>query len=201
MTNDLTTNVSSPFAPIADRAASLALAAASNLLARDYPAAPEILSEPIHKNARVILERRLALLEWSLAAAKRSEHPRMALAIAGLLGAFHAAASGSLESAIAKYVQVCSDAPAWAVIQACADIESGRADGVSLDYRPAAPRVRQVAEDILSPWKEEYFKIRRVLNAPAMQPENEAMREKIRGLFKTFADGFRMGKFRKEGKT
>lgn len=203
MKNELSTSVkmSSLSAPTVDRDAMAALAVALNLLTREYPAAPEMLSEPLAPRLRAALETRRSVLQAALGAASVRDRLRMGVAISGLLAAFPGASVGGLEGTVAKYVQVCEDLPAWAVIEACSLIESGRAEGVSLDFRPMAPRVRSVAADLLMPWLAEFHNLRRVLNAPTMEPENEAMREKIKGLFKTFADGFRMGKFRKEGET
>lgn len=171
---------------------------ATNMLSREYGSAPEMLNEPLPVVMRTDLENRQRLLEYWLAPPSKPDLARMASSILGLLGAFPAASSGAPETAATKYVQILDDLPLWAVESACNAIGDGTVDGVSLDFRPAAPRVRQVAVAQMQPWKEELFNLRRVLTAKAMEPQDEAMRERLKTLTAEFADNFRMGKFRKE---
>lgn len=173
------------------------LAMARNALIRDYPAMPPILAVPMESGMRSRLDHRRRQLEGALAPTAKSDHPQMAAAIAGLLGAFGGGnAPGSPEIVVAKYVQVLEDLPLWAVQMACRALERGEVDGASMDFRPAAPRLRQVARSLMAPWDEELFHLREVLRAPAMEPQDEAMRERIGKLITEFASDFRMGKFR-----
>lgn len=192
--NNLTTSSSKSLT--ADRRSNDDVAAMRNRMIRDYPAAPEILLEPMPIDIRRRLETRRLVLEQALAPAARAEHSSMAKAIASMLGAFAANSSGSAEAIVAKYVHVLADYPAWATVQACQMIEHGEVEEASLDFRPSAPRVRDATRAVLAPWLEELSNVRAVLNAPALEPENAAMRDRLGRLFSQFAADFRVGKFR-----
>lgn len=183
-------------APEADPGAAQTLALATNLLFRDYPAMPELLSEPLSTAARSRLEVRLAHIDYKMTPAGDNDVRVIAAAIAGVLGAFPAAAAGSAENTIAKYTQVMRGLPLWAVLKACSDVEFGRAEGASLDYRPSAPRLRQIALQVMHPWLEEKHNIHRVLSAPTLEPDDAKMRERLRVVFTQFAADLKMGKYK-----
>lgn len=168
-------------APVIDRAARDDLAVARNLLVRDYPSAPPILEAPLPAEMRSRLATRQAQLDVALSRCPRSDLPTMAAAVSGLLGAF-GGGSGNPEAVTSKYVQVLEDLPLWAVIAACRSLERGEVDGVNLDFRPSAPRVRQVVCSLMEPWNEESVNLRQVLLAPALEPQDEAMRKRIGSL-------------------
>lgn len=178
-------------APAIDSRSSGALAAARNLLSRDYPAQPEFLLQPLPVGDRQVLEQRRSMLEGWLRPAHRDDYPRLTKAIAEMLGAFPAGSSGSEKAVVAKWLQVVSDLPAWAILQACATIEKGEADGVSLDYRPSAPRLRSVARACMVPWLEEAAQVRKVLTAEALEPEDAAMRKRVGALLRDLASDLR----------
>ena len=114
--------------PVVDQGSSLALSVAKNLLTRDYPSDPGYLLEPLRPADRAALERRKALLDYWLRPAPREDYPRLTKAIAEMMGSF--AASSSSEKAIAaKWLQVVSDLPSWAILRACSQIEGGDAEG------------------------------------------------------------------------
>lgn len=183
-------------APTTDRSAAAALDLARNSLFRDYPAMPPMLERPLAPDLRTQLELRSEFLGRCLAPAPKHEHAQMAAAIAGMLGAFGGNITGSVDALVSKYVHVMRDLPLWAVVGACEAVENGEAEGVSLDYRPAAPRLRAVAKSLTAKWCEEAALIREVLAAPALEPGDEAMRQRIGEMFAEFAAGLRMGKFK-----
>lgn len=182
-------------APTADKEAGVALDAASNLLFRDYPAMPAILEAPLPPAMRARLDARRQALVRCLAPAAKSEHSQMAAAISGLLGDF-GGASGSAELLIARYVHMLKDLPLWAVAMACDAIGRGEVDGASLDFRPAVPRLRQVVRSLMAPWDEELFRLREVLRAEEMKPEDAEMRKRIGALMGEFSQNLKMGKFK-----
>lgn len=177
--------------PVVDPGSSLALSAAKNLLTRDYPADPGYLLEPLRPADRVALERRKALLDHWLRPAPREDYPRLTKAIAEMLGAFPAGSSGSEKAIVAKWLQVVSDLPSWAILRACAQIESGDAEGASLDYRPSAPRLKAVAKEVMVPWLEELAQVRAVLSAKALEPEDAEMRKRVGELLRGLAVSLR----------
>lgn len=158
---------------------------------RDYPAAPEILLVPIPAIVRGRLEQRKLELERSLAPCPKSEHQKVAKLIAGMLGAFGGNSGGSPEAVVAKYVHVLADLPAWAVAAACEALERGEVEGASLDFRPSAARVRDSARVLLAPWLEELAQIRSTLEMPALEPEDEEMRQRVGKLFSDLAGKLR----------
>jgi hypothetical protein len=82
---------------------------------------------------------------------------------------------------------------------ACEAVARGEVEDASLDHRPAAPRLRRVARSIMAPWDEEMFRLREVLNAEALEPQDEEMRKRLGALMGAFADDLRMGKFKSPG--
>lgn len=178
----------SPFQPpTPDRRASDDLAAVQNTTVQDYPAAPGILMMPIPPPVRGRLEARKLALERSLAPCARADHPQVAKVIAGMLGAFGGSPGGSPEAVVAKYLHVLVDLPAWAIVAACESLERGEVADASLDFRPSAARVRDTARAICAPWLEEYHHVRKALEMPAMDPEDDAMRQRVGKLFAEFA--------------
>lgn len=170
-------------APSIDRKASDALAAVKNTAVRDYPAAPEILLVPIPVEFRRQLKARQSALEQALAPHAKADQQQLAKAIAGTLGSFGGSSGGSVEAVVAKYLHVLEDVPAWAIVLACQALERGEVDGASLDFRPSAARVRDTARALMAPWREEWHQIKTTLEAETMEPQDEAMRARIAGLF------------------
>jgi hypothetical protein len=187
--NQVTIHRKSPFsAPEPDPVSSDALAVAQNSAVRDYPAAPEVLLVPMKPDARRRLELRKLALEQSLAPCAKADHPQIAKIIAGMLGAFGGHPGGNPEATVAKYLHVLADLPAWSIVAACSALERGDVDGASLDFRPSAPRVRDTARELCAPWLEEYHHVRRVLDMPALEPEDEETRLRVGKLFSELAD-------------
>lgn len=184
--------------PVVDLGSSLILAAARNRMIREYPAQPEFLLEPLLPADRTSLERRKALLEHWLRPAPKDDYPRLTKTIAEMLGSFGAGSNGSEKAIVAKWLHVVSDLPTWAIMQACAQIEGGEAEGVSLDYRPSAPRLKAVAKSALAPWLEELANIKLVLTAEALEPQDALMRERIGELLRDLAAQLRGNKRRSE---
>lgn len=176
--------------PVADQGSSMALSVAKNLLTRDYPSDPGYLLEPLKPADRVALERRKAMLDHWLLPASREDYPRLTKAIAEMMGSF-GAGSSSEKAVVAKWLQVVSDLPSWAILRACALIESGDAEGASLDYRPSAPRLKAVARDVMAPWLEELAQLRAVLAVKALEPEDAAMRARVGALLRGLASELR----------
>lgn len=176
--------------PVADPGSSLALSAAKNLLVRDYPADPGYLLEPLRPADRVALERRKALLDHWLRPAPREDYPRLTKAIAEMMGSF-GAGSSSEKAIVAKWLQVVSDLPSWAILRACLQIEGGEAEGASLDYRPSAPRLKAVAKEVMAPWLEELAQVRAVLSAKPLEPEDAEMRKRVGELLRGLAANLR----------
>lgn len=129
------------------------------------------------------LEARKLALEQSLAPCAKSDHPQVAKIIAGMLGAFGGNPGGNPEAVVAKYLHVLADLPAWSIVGACEALERGEVDAASLDFRPSAARVRDTARELCAPWLEEYHHVRRVLEMPAMEPEDEEARQRVGKLF------------------
>lgn len=177
--------------PVVDQGSSMALAAAMNLLTRDYPAQPGYMLEPLAAPHRAVLDRRKRQVEAWLAPAPKSDHPRLCGAIGEMLGSFLAGSSGE-RAVVAKWLQVVQDLPSWAILDACSKIELGEADGASLDYRPSAPRLRDVARNGMLPWLEELAHLRAVLSAEALEPQDAEMRGRIGGLLMQLSADLKM---------
>lgn len=189
MKNSLGTPRSS--SPAADPSSSMALAVAKNMLTRDYPSQPEYLLEPLGASVRASLERRKDALEYWLQPAAKGDYPVLTKAIAEMMGAFAANSSGSPQATVAKYLHVVHDLPPWAISKACSMIETGQAEGVSLDFRPSAPRLRDVARGVMAPWLEELALVRAALAAEEPAPEDVGMRKRVGELLSGLARGLR----------
>lgn len=196
MKTSLSVRSSSPV-PLADSGASQALAAAKNMLTRDYPAQPEYLLEPMGDAVRGALERRRAELDNWLRPASKADYPQITKAIAEMLGAFAANSSGSAQAIVAKYLHIVQDLPSWAIMRACSMIERGEAEAVSLDFRPSAPRLRDVAKIVMGPWLEELAQIKGALLAEDPRPEDADMRERVGRLFSELSSTLK-GKVKKQ---
>jgi hypothetical protein len=121
----------------------------------------------------------------------RSTKSEIAREIASLMVAFRSVRAVSNEEAAAttrEYVDLLADLPLWAIQAGFRKIKLGEVPDVSLDFPPAAPRVRRVVTDLMEPMLADRYDIRRVLSARVMPPENPERAAEVRALI---GKGFR----------
>lgn len=167
----------------ADRAA--LLDAKNSLVGND-------LTRPLEPDVRRRLAAYAATIDQSRVRATSGE---IAREIAALMVAFRSARSVSNEEAAAttrEYVDLLADLPLWAIQAGFRKIKLGEAADVSLDFAPAAPRLRKVVTDLMEPVLADRYQIRQVLNARVLPPEDPARaaetRKVIGGALRGMAD-------------
>jgi hypothetical protein len=134
---------------------------------------------------RTAFNSRLAVVSRSLAPAAIEA---MEAPIAGLLASFFLARGVSAMEAkvtVRAYAVAMEGLPLWAVTQACKAIARGEVAGISKDFPPAAPRVREVANKQTESLVEESFRISRVLNARVVHEPSPEERKQIAAKFAT----------------
>ena len=72
-----------------------------------------------------------------------------------------------------------SGLPLWALKQACQDISRGKVEGCSLDFPPAAPRLRSIADEIVAPVLDESFALHAILTAPVEHEPSPEERARV----------------------
>lgn len=121
-------------------------------------------------------------IDRSLAPASRGD---IAREIAALMVAFRPSRMVSIDEAATmtrEYVDVLSDLPLWAIQVGLRKIKLGEVAEVSLDFPPAAPRLRKVITNLMTPVRAERYDIRRVLAAPVHPPEDSARAVEVRQI-------------------
>lgn len=86
------------------------------------------------------------------------------------------------------YSEVLLGLPLWAIRQGFAKVKAGEVDGLSLDFPPAAPRLRKVVSDVMQSLLTDRHNISKVLSAREAPAENSEMAEQLR---KTIHDGLK----------
>ncbi|MBB5045940.1 hypothetical protein HNR60_000675 [Rhodopseudomonas rhenobacensis] len=102
--------------------------------------------------------------------------------IAVLMMAFYSARTTSKSEAAAMmrvYSEVLIDLPLWAIRDGFAKIKAGEVEGASLDFPPAAPRLRQVVVETMQSLLMDRHNIRKLLVAPVAPPENPEMADRV----------------------
>lgn len=114
----------------------------------------------------------------------------VAQAVAELMTCYRGAKISAEEAKgfTAKYTEILEDLPAWAVKRACQQVARGAVEGVSLDFPPSAPRLREVVLRITEPFAEEQAKIFRVLRAAPRLPPNPEMAERVKAMTAAWLD-------------
>lgn len=113
--------------------------------------------------------------------------PQVREALMSLMLSFQTARSVSkaeAEALLRKYTEVLEGLPLWAIRQGFRKVERGEVDGVSLDFPPAAPRLRDVVTAVMEPVLRDRYAVRRLLRAKEAPPPNEAMAKKVNLLLK-----------------
>lgn len=119
----------------------------------------------------------------------------IALAVADLMLGYLSTgrmSESEAKAATAVYVKALEDRPAWAVRRTCDAIARGDVEGVSLDFPPSAPRLRDCVNRMLEPLLVEHAKIREVLHAVPRRPVDPEMKAKVSALFAKLAAEMRM---------
>jgi len=140
------------------------------------------LTRPLEPDVRRRLAAYAATIDRSRVRATNGE---IAREIATLMIAFRSARSVSNEEAAAttrEYVDLLADLPLWAIQAGFRKIKLGEVADVSLDFAPAAPRLRKVVTDLMEPVLADRYQIRQVLNARALPPEDPARAAEVRHL-------------------
>ena len=142
-------------------------------------------SRPPQGQALVQLRARHHELQCALDEGARDRRA-IALAVADLMLGYLSTgrmSEGEAKAATAVYVKALEDRPAWAVRRTCDAIARGDIEGVSLDFPPAAPRLRDCVNRMLEPMWAEQAKIREVLHAIPRRPVDPEMKAKVAALF------------------
>jgi hypothetical protein len=133
--------------------------------------------------ARLDLSARYDELHRALSPPARDKQA-VGIAVGELLHAFQPRLTEKqAKDTLTKYIEVLADRPAWAVQRACWAIARGEVEGVSLDFPPAAPRIREVVNKILEPFFVEAAQVREVLHAQVRRTPNPAERELMQKRF------------------
>lgn len=92
----------------------------------------------------------------------------------------------------AKWAAELQGVPSWAIERACDAIREGRAEGVSKDFPPSIPRVRDLAESYCAEYRMELDKIGDALRGePFIEPPSAEERDRVSTKLRTFADALR----------
>jgi len=124
-----------------------------------------VLVGGLHPDQRALFAGRLAELQPYFQPAKREE---IEDAINNLMVSFFPARSVSAIEArvtLRKYSEDLAGMPLWAIRGACSAISQGKVDGASIDFAPAAPRIRSAAGEIMTPFLAEQYHLKMVLRA------------------------------------
>lgn len=142
----------------------------------------------LHPDQRALFAGRLGELQPYFRPAKREE---IEDAINHLMVSFFPARSVSAVEArltLRKYSEDLAGMPLWAIRDACSAISQGKVDGASLDFPPAAPRIRAAAGDIMAPFLAEQYRLKMVLSAreerEVSPEEQQRVMEGLRALGK-----------------
>lgn len=98
---------------------------------------------------------------------------------------------GDAQGTVSAYIDVLQDMPLWATQQACEDVRRGRVAGVNPDFPPSAARLHQVADEKLTPLRQELRKLDIVLDSKVHEIEQNIPAEEraavLKGIRETIA--------------
>ena len=146
------------------------------------------LAQPLPTDLRERLERYLASTNNCIVPAKAHD---VETEIAVLMMAFYSARTTSKTEAAAMmrvYAEVLRDLPLWAIKEGFARVKAGEVEGLSLDFPPAAPRLRAVVSEVMQMLLADRHNINVVLAARVATPEDPLVAEQLR---KTIHDGLK----------
>jgi hypothetical protein len=93
---------------------------------------------------------------------------------------------------IVAYTQVLRGLPIWAIRQGFAKIARGEIEGVSKDFAPTAPRLRQVVTDEMVPLRADRVEVQRVLSARVGLPDNPDLARRAKEAAKSGLNAMQM---------
>lgn len=88
--------------------------------------------------------------------------------IAALMIAYRSARAVGIDEAeevARQYAEVLADLPLWAIREGLARVKRGEAEGISLDFPPSAPRLRDVVKEAMRPLMVDRHQITKVIAA------------------------------------
>lgn len=95
------------------------------------------------------------------------------------------------QGTVTAYTSVLQDVPLWSIQQACDEVRRGRVAGVNPDFPPSAARLHQVAEEKLTPLRQELRKLDIVLDSKVHEVDQQIPAEEraavLKGLRETVA--------------
>jgi hypothetical protein len=86
---------------------------------------------------------------------------------------------------VAAFIDILRGLPRWAIRDGLRKVRLGEVEGVSLDFPPAAPRLRKVVTDEMIPIRSDRSEVRRILAAKDAPPENPVMVKRAEPLIKS----------------
>jgi hypothetical protein len=101
--------------------------------------------------------------------------------ISALMISFRSArtiSAAEADATVAAYIDILRGLPLWAIRRGFRKVKLGEVEGVSLDFPPAAPRLRKVVTDEMIPLKADRIEVARILSAREAPPENPEMRKR-----------------------
>jgi hypothetical protein len=106
--------------------------------------------------------------------------------IVGLMISYRSArVSADEATAITReYTAVLDQFPIWAIREGFRRIKNAEIDGISLDFPPAAPRLKSVVSDVMRPLLADRYDAKRVLDTRIAPAENPAMAARVNRLTK-----------------
>lgn len=112
--------------------------------------------------------------------------------ISALMISFRSArtiSAAEAEATVAAYIDVLRGLPLWAIRNGFRRVKLGEVEGVSLDFPPAAPRLRKVVTDEMIPLRADRTEVTRVLAAREAPPENLVMADRVKETIAATAGG------------
>jgi hypothetical protein len=88
------------------------------------------------------------------------------------------------DATVAAYIDILRGLPLWAIRDGLRKVRLGEAEGVSLDFSPAAPRLRKVVTDEMIPIRADRSEVTRLLAAKEAPLENPVMVKRTEPLIK-----------------
>src|ERR1700675_4849793 len=150
------------------------------------------LPAPVPAEDKLAMISRLAECHKLMMPLNANERAPLALALSLMFAGFNDHRAMDVEMIVTSYIRAFSTLPFWSVERAIFDIERGRVEGLSPDFRPTAARIFQVAEAKLAEIRAEKARIETILGAqvedvPICDPA-EVLR--VEAKMKTFAAEF-----------
>jgi len=156
---------------------------------------------PNSRQRTLLLNRLVELNE----AFKQENSKDAAIAIMDMLQCYDVASSVRLTNAEKKeaatiYVTELRGVPIWAIQTACMRIRMGTAGGISAQYKPTPIQVRQFAEGLIEPLREERGKLSLILFAKEYRsPPNPETQKEMKEKLTDLAEKLKRGEWRKAG--